>query len=186
MRNWKQKIKYILLLCVCSMFLIASCKASETGKTVKSKEVINAQWENAAHTPYGKYPELVTYTLGKIVGSNNANLPVKATYEDNAYTRYLKERLNIQNEDVLEGENSDSYEEAVQILMEDQQLPDLLVVKGRETVKELVRRGMVEDLTQYMKNVPQKGSRKCIKATEKHFWNRLHLTADSTHFRMQR
>ena len=49
MRNWKQKIKYILLLCVCSMFLIASCKASETGKTVKSKEVINAQWENAAH-----------------------------------------------------------------------------------------------------------------------------------------
>ena len=55
------------------------------------------------HTPYGKYPELVTYTLGKIVGSNNANLPVKATYEDNAYTRYLKERLNIQNEDVLDG-----------------------------------------------------------------------------------
>ena len=118
MRNRKQKIKYILLLCVFSMFLIASCKRSETGKTVESKEVINAQWENAAHTPYGKYPELVTYTLGKIVGSNNANLPVKATYEDNAYTRYLKERLNIQNEDVLEGENSDSYEEAVQILME--------------------------------------------------------------------
>ena len=113
MRNRKQKIKYILLLCVFSMFLIASCKRSETGKTVESKEVINAQWENAAHTPYGKYPELVTYTLGKIVGSNNANLPVKATYEDNAYTRYLKERLNIQNEDVLEGENSDSYEEAV-------------------------------------------------------------------------
>ena len=96
MRNRKQKIKYILLLCVFSMFLIASCKRSETGKTVESKEVINAQWENAAHTPYGKYPELVTYTLGKIVGSNNANLPVKATYEDNAYTRYLKERLNIQ------------------------------------------------------------------------------------------
>jgi hypothetical protein len=55
MRNRKQKIKYILLLCVFSMFLIASCKRSETGKTVESKEVINAQWENAAHTPYGKY-----------------------------------------------------------------------------------------------------------------------------------
>ena len=51
MRNRKQKIKYILLLCVFSMFLIASCKRSETGKTVESKEVINAQWENAAHTP---------------------------------------------------------------------------------------------------------------------------------------
>lgn len=56
MRNRKQKIKYILLLCMFSMFLIASCKRSETGKTVESKEVINAQWENAAHTPYGKNP----------------------------------------------------------------------------------------------------------------------------------
>ena len=46
--------------------------------------------------------------------------------------------------------------------------------------------GWSKILPQYMKNVPQKGSRKCIKATEKHFWNRLHLTADSTHFRMQR
>ena len=93
-------------MCVLDVPRSLPAKRSETGKTVESKEVINAQWENAAHTPYGKYPELVTYTLGKIVGSNNANLPVKATYEDNAYTRYLKERLNIQNEDVLEGENS--------------------------------------------------------------------------------
>lgn len=51
MRNRKQKIKYILLLCVFSMFLIASCKRSETGKTVESKEVINAQWEKCStHT----------------------------------------------------------------------------------------------------------------------------------------
>lgn len=66
MRNRKQKIKYILLLCVFSMFLIASCKRSETGKTVESKEVINAQWENAAHTHrMGNIPSLLLIHWGK-------------------------------------------------------------------------------------------------------------------------
>ena len=44
----------------------------------------------AIHTPLGKYPETVTYTLGKIAGVNNSNLPVGNTYENTAYTRYLK------------------------------------------------------------------------------------------------
>lgn len=153
MRKRNQCIKYILLFCLFSLCIFVGCQAQKEEGVEKSSqdaekgEDIKKQWEHAKHTPYGKYPELVTYTLGKITGSNNANLPIKATYENNAYTRYLREQLNIQNEDVLEGENSDSYQEAVQILMEDKQLPDLLVVKGRETVKELVERGMVEDLT---------------------------------------
>ena len=50
-----------------------------------------AEWEEAASTPYGKYPELVTYTLGKMIGDNNSNMPEGDTYEDNVYTRYLKE-----------------------------------------------------------------------------------------------
>ena len=56
----------------------------------------------AMHTPLGKYPETVTYTLGKIAGANNSNLPVGNTYENNAYTRYLKKVLNIKNADVFE------------------------------------------------------------------------------------
>ena len=47
----------------------------------------DAAWEEAVHTPLGKYPETVEYTLGKISGANNSNLPVGDTYEDNAYTR---------------------------------------------------------------------------------------------------
>ncbi len=104
-------------------------------------------WEEARHTPYGKYPETVTYTLGKIAGANNANMPAGATYENNAYTNYLKEMLNIQNHDVFELEDSGSYQEAVQVAIEDNQIPDIMVVKGRENLKELVRRGLIEDLT---------------------------------------
>lgn len=94
--------------------LLGSCGKSEGQERTASKADVPAasrteqekkdsvQMVEAIHTPYGKYPETVTYTLGKISGANHANLPVGATYEDNAYTQYLKKMLNIQNKDVFE------------------------------------------------------------------------------------
>lgn len=105
------------------------------------------KWDEAVHTPYGKYPETVTYTLGKISGANNSNLPLGETYEDNAYTQYLKKMLNIQNQDIFEMEDGTSYEQAIEMAIEDNDIPDILVVKGRENLKKLVSRGLVEDLS---------------------------------------
>lgn len=73
-------------------------EGKETEISEKDRE---KSWEEAAHTPYGAYPETVYYTLGKISGRDNSNLPAGDTYEDNGYTRYLRKMLNIQNEDVL-------------------------------------------------------------------------------------
>ncbi len=108
----------------------------------------NAKWQEAEHTPYGKYPETVTYTLGKISGGNHSNLPAGDTYEDNGYTRYLKKMLNIQNKDVFELEDGNQYEEAVEISIKDNNLPDIMVVKGQETVQKLAEAGMIEDLSE--------------------------------------
>ena len=107
----------------------------------------DAAWEEAVHTPLGKYPETVEYTLGKISGANNSNLPVGDTYEDNAYTRYLREVLNIQNEDAFELEAGGSYEEALEMSIADRSIPDVLVVNGRDNLVKLVEAGLVENLT---------------------------------------
>ena len=69
------------------------------------------EMEQAKITPYGKYPELITYSLGKMTGANNSNMPEGDTYEDNAYTRYLREFLNIQNKNMFEA--SDAYDDTV-------------------------------------------------------------------------
>ena len=100
-----------------------------TGQEV-SEETRRA-WEKAETTPYGSYPELVTYTLGQMNGANNSNLPQGNTYEDNAYTRYLRQMLNIQNENVYM-ESEDRYDEFVNIIVKDRTLPDILVVSDRE------------------------------------------------------
>lgn len=103
--------------------------------------------EKAETTPYGAYPELVTYTLAQISGANNSNLPEGNTYEDNAYTRYLRKMLNIQN-DTVYMDTEERYSELVNILVKNQNLPDIMVVTDREILKELVENDLVEDLTE--------------------------------------
>ena len=109
------------------------------------------EWEKAATSPYGAYPELVTYTLGQMNGANNSNLPDQNTYEDNAYTRYLRKMLNIQNDNVYM-EREDRYDELVNILAKDQTLPDVLVISDRAILKELVENDLIEDLTDIYEN----------------------------------
>ena len=84
-------------------------------------------------------------------GANNSNLPDGNTYDNNAYTRYLRKMLNIQNKSVYM-EREDRYDEFVNILVKDQTLPDVLVVSDRETLNVLVENDMVEDLTEVYAN----------------------------------
>lgn len=124
--------------------------AEKSTKTEES-QTDSGLWEKASTTPYGKYPELVTYTLGQMSGANNSNLPAGNTYEDSAYTRYLKEILNVQNENAYM-EREDRYDEYVNVLVNDHTLPDVLVVSDRETLNVLVENDMVEDLTEVYAN----------------------------------
>ena len=126
-------------------------KSTETEESQTDNSTDSGLWKKASTTPYGKYPELVTYTLGQMSGANNSNLPTGNTYEDSAYTRYLKEILNVQNENAYM-EREDRYDEYVNVLVNDHTLPDVLVVSDRETLKELVDNDLVEDLSEVYEN----------------------------------
>lgn len=157
----KRRVLHLAALMAALILLFVGCSGSIPGQSGVDTENVEssddsgtadpesdqAAWEAAAHTPLGKYPETVEYTLGKISGANNSNLPAGDTYEDNAYTRYLKEVLNIQNVDIFELEAGGSYEEALEMSIADRSIPDVLVVNGRDNLEKLVKAGLVEDLT---------------------------------------
>ena len=124
---------------------------AEDSKEEDTTEADADKWKRAAGTPYGKYPQLVTYTLGQMSGANNSNLPEGNTYEDNAYTRYLKQILNIQNRNIYM-ESEDRYDDYVKVLVNDHTLPDVLVVSDREILNTLVENDLVEDLTDVYEN----------------------------------
>lgn len=108
---------------------------------------LEEKYKVASTTPFGKYPEEVTYTLGKITSTNNSNLPEGDTYEDNVYTRYLKEMLNIQNIDAFE-EDSGTYYDIVEMAIAEKKIPDIMVVQGLDNLQTLVENDMIEDLTE--------------------------------------
>ncbi len=136
-----------IMLCIC----MVGC---ENQKNEGVSSIYNGDYEKemeeAMTTPYGKYPELITYTLGKMTGANNSNMPQGDTYEDNVYTRYLKDMINVQNKNVFEA--SDDYDEMVDMAIATEELPDIMVVSDEETLKELVKNDLIEDLTDSFNN----------------------------------
>ena len=140
-------ILILTLLAGCSFGTGGMKKTDGDVSSVKDRE----NWDIAETSPLGKYPELVTYTLGQMKGTNNSNLPEGQTYEDNAYTRYLKKTLNVQNKNIFM-ESEERYNEALNILVKDRNLPDIFLVSDRETLEELVENDLIEDLTEVYKS----------------------------------
>ena len=140
-------ILILTLLAGCSFGTGGTKKTDGDVSSVKDRE----NWDIAETSPLGKYPELVTYTLGQMKGTNNSNLPEGQTYEDNAYTRYLKKTLNVQNKNIFM-ESEERYDEALNILVKDRNLPDIFLVSDRETLEELVEKDLIEDLTEVYKS----------------------------------
>lgn len=137
----------ILVICMLVIPILQGCGILEKDDKENNSNIsYDEQMNIAKTTPFGKYPELITYTLGKMTGNNNSNMPEGDTYEDNAYTRYLKNTLNIQNEDVFENLD-EQYNTSVTMAIASKKLPDIMVVSSLEDLNILVQSGMIEDLT---------------------------------------
>lgn len=142
----KNILKRMIALSLAGCLVLTGCSKQQTEKTDTAEHT--QEWKTAETTPFGRYPEEVIYTLGKMTGMNNSNLPKGDTYEDNGYTRYLKKQLNIQNKDVFEAGENDNYQETVSMTIASRELPDVMVVNDMDMLQLLVDNDLIEDLTQ--------------------------------------
>ena len=151
MNRLKQTLKKCVAFGVTGIMLIlAGCK-SPAGFVSNDNEEYNARIEEARTTPFGAYPETIEYTLGKMTSVNNSNMPENDTYTDNAYTRYIKSVINVQNVDVFEA-NDSQYDTNVSMVISMGSLPDIMVVSSQDEVEQLVEAGLIEDLTESYNN----------------------------------
>lgn len=151
MNRLKQTLKKSVAFGVTGIMLIlAGCK-SPAGFASNDNEEYNARMEEARTTPFGAYPETIEYTLGKMTSVNNSNMPENDTYTDNAYTRYIKSVINVQNVDAFEA-NDNQYDTNVSMAISMGGLPDIMVVSSQDEVEQLVGAGLIEDLTESYNN----------------------------------
>lgn len=154
MRKCMRIKKYVRCAITCvlitTLTIICGCQKSNNTPSKPNEAAGSDTYDTAMHTaettPFGRYPEELTYTLGKLSGANNSNLPEGETYEDNAYTRLLNEMLNVQNEDVFEAED-DQYTDSVATVIAQKNLPDIMIVEDLDELQYLVDNDMICDLT---------------------------------------
>ena len=109
---------------ICVLLGVISFEIDSGVAEQEANEKAATSWEKAERSPLIPYPETVTYTLAKMTASGNSGMPDGDTYEDNAYTRYLKKTLNVQNEDVLEVSGDENYYLYIQRMIAENNLPD--------------------------------------------------------------
>ena len=130
----KKITKLLALVSAAALLLpMASCSSGEEDFTAGMTDEEKAAWEAAANDPYGKYPELVTYTTGYNLTNQGSDVLAGTPYEDdttenNAYTRYLKEVLNVQNENAFEAVSGADYDQKVSMAIASQNIPDIMKV----------------------------------------------------------
>ena len=147
--KWKNKKRWVL--CAAGLALLAGMIiffirdnyftdsiTQESENVFLSEDEKEELWKTASTTPLGKYPELVTYTLGKVTAKNNSNMPEGDTYEDNNHTRYIRSLLNVQNQDVMEGQDHNQYERVELMAVLEGKIPDIMVVTSQEVLDTLV------------------------------------------------
>ena len=142
------KLLYTIMM-LTVITLLAGCNSPAKG--VYNDSDYNEAVGTAKTTPFGAYPDTIEYTLGKMTSVNNSNMPAMDTYTDNAYTRYIKSVLNVQNVDVFEA-NDSQYNTNVSMAVSMNRLPDIMVVSSQSELEQLIENGMIEDLTDSYNN----------------------------------
>ena len=153
----KKKYFCLFMAGIMAASMLAGCggeKDSQANMTEEEK----AAWDEAENDPYGKYPETVTYTTGYNLTNQGADTLKGTAYEndtteDNAYTRYLKEVLNVQNENQFEAVTGPDYDQKVSMAIASQDIPDIMYVSDYATLVDLVENDMIEDMTDVYNNL---------------------------------
>ena len=141
------KLKRIIAIaCTAAMMvsLISGCGgASDKGQKEAVKEAEGTAKEDL---PLAKYPETVTVHLGGKMNPN-AKIPKGMSFEDNSYTRLLKENLNIQVVYDWTASTSD-YDEKMSLCIGSNTIPEIMNVNATQ-YRALLKYDMIQPLDKY-------------------------------------
>ncbi|NYE05719.1 putative aldouronate transport system substrate-binding protein [Bacillus niacini] len=135
MKRFRTLCKRMTILSMASMlsFSLAACVDSSSPQ------------ESASTTEDGK----TVITMGRVTAAN-PKLPEGDTYENNAYTRLVDEKLDVKIVNQFEAEGED-YDRQVALAIASGELPDMMRVNSKEELKELVENDLIADLTDVYK-----------------------------------
>lgn len=136
------------MLAVSMAVSMAACGGKDNGKETEKADNGTTQKETASAEkidPLSPYKDEIKISMGRQT-LQNPKLPQGDTYENNAYTRWVKSVLNIKIVDEFEA-NGDDYDRQVSLALSSGEIPDMMKVSTLDELKELYDNDLIEDLT---------------------------------------
>ncbi|WP_409340488.1 extracellular solute-binding protein [Paenibacillus sp. MBLB4367] len=169
----KGKYKAIgLSMMAVSLAFVSACSSNtETPASSPKKEepaagVSSAQPKATEKAdPFGKYAQPVTMTIGKGVPADDKTLPAGDTVENNQFTRYFEEKLNLKFKAAWVAALGDAFDQKLALSISSNDLPDAMVVSEKE-LKAMVKAGQLEDLSKVYEQYASPNLKKMYDATK--------------------
>ncbi|GAA0380075.1 extracellular solute-binding protein [Paenibacillus motobuensis] len=140
----------IVLAALLAVSLVGCGNSDNANNGSAAAKSSDPAWEEAMTTPFGKYPETVSYTVGQMA-TNYSTLSGTPYEKDNAtnnvWTRYFKEKLNVQNMTKFEANDGTDYSQKVSMAIVSGDIPDIMVVPDYSTLQQLYDNDLIADLT---------------------------------------
>ncbi|HEY4432176.1 MAG TPA: hypothetical protein VGN87_14195, partial [Paenibacillus sp.] len=148
----KHKLRKSGSIVLASLLAVAmvGCSSSNNSATSTPKiDTSDPAWQEAQTTPFGAYPETISYSVGQVATSYSAL--AGTSYEgdnstNNVWTRYFKNKLNIQNTTSFESNDGTDYSQKVSMAIVSGEIPDLMVVPDYATLQQLYENDLIADL----------------------------------------
>ena len=147
----KQIIALVSATALAATALAGCGKTSEentqtTAVSTQTTAVSEAEGTAKEDLPLSKYPETVTVHLGGSLNPN-AKIPDGMSYDDNSYTRFLKDDLNIEVVYDWVASSSD-FDEKMNLCIGSGTIPELMNVNATQ-YRALLKYDMIQPLDQY-------------------------------------
>ena len=140
----KQIIALVSATALAATALAGCGKTSE--ENTQTTAVKEAEGTAKEDLPFSKYAETVTVHLGGLLDPN-AKIPDGMSYEDNSYTRFLKDELNIEVVYDWVASSSD-FDEKMNLCIGSGTIPELMNVNATQ-YRALLKYDMIQPLDQY-------------------------------------
>ena len=140
----KQIIALVSATALAATALAGCGKTSE--ENTQTTAVKEAEGTAKEDLPFSKYAETVTVHLGGSLDPN-AKIPDGMSYEDNSYTRFLKDELNIEVVYDWIASSSD-FDEKMNLCIGSGTIPELMNVNATQ-YRALLKYDMIQPLDQY-------------------------------------
>ena len=141
-----KKKQWIAFACAMALGVTSLAGCGKSEENTQKKAVGEAEGTAKEDLPLSKYPETVTVHLGGSMNSN-AKIPDGMSYDDNAYTRLLKEDLNIEVAYDWVASSTD-YDEKMNLCIGSNTIPELMNVNATQ-YRALLKYDMIQPLDQY-------------------------------------